>query len=223
MTTVNLKKRPSSCTAQALRASPDANTESPTATGHQPGPGSARSSPHWAATVPRPTPASTESVRRTKLRSRPATPPRVRIASVSSNIPHPAKHSQKRSPAMPPWITRGFIRRRGRLPSALLLVPGGQDTGAVLRDSDRELEVSGKRAIGRVHRPVVLAHADLGAAGVDHRLQSQDHPGLQRGALAGLAIVGDLRVLVHVAADSVTHQRADDREARQLDLALDRG
>ena len=41
------------------------------------------------------------------------------------------------------------------------------------------------------------------------------------GPSAGLAEVRDLRVLVHVAADPVPHERADHREAVALDPLLD--
>ena len=73
-----------------------------------------------------------------------------------------------------------------------------------------------------VDGPVVAAHPDLGRAGVDHRLDREHHARLQLRARARLAEVGDLRVLVHVAADAVPDQRADDREPLGLDLALDR-
>ena len=93
--------------------------------------------------------------------------------------------------------------------------------GAVAGDRDRELEVGGQRAVLGVDRPVVVAHPHGVAAGRDHRLDGQDHALLEQRALAGLAEVGDLRVLVHVAADAVADERAHDREAVGLDLLLD--
>src|SRR4051812_6938792 len=100
-------------------------------------------------------------------------------------------------------------------------VPGGEDAGAVLRDGDGELEVGGQRAVGRIDGPVVIAEADVGAARVDHRLDGEHHARLEQGAAPRLAVVGDLRVLVHVAADAVADQRADDRQALGLDPLLD--
>ena len=43
---------------------------------------------------------------------------------------------------------------------------------------------------------------------------------IDRMAAAGVAVVGDLRVLVHLAADAVPDQRADHREALALDPPL---
>ena len=46
-------------------------------------------------------------------------------------------------------------------------------------------------------------------------------PGSSSG-LVGLTVVGDLRVLVHLAADAMADEGADDREPLGADLALNR-
>jgi hypothetical protein len=71
--------------------------------------------------------------------------------------------------------------------------------------------------------PTVFQHADFRAAGVDHGLDSEDHAGLEAGAFAGVAEVGDLGVFVHGAADSVANELADDAEAFGLAELLDGG
>ncbi len=42
-------------------------------------------------------------------------------------------------------------------------------------------------------------------AGVDHRLDRQDHSGLESRPRVGHSVVGHVRVLVHRATDAVTH------------------
>src|SRR4051812_39127996 len=71
--------------------------------------------------------------------------------------------------------------------ASVVLVPGREDARAVGRDGDRELEVRGQRAVLREDRPAVVAHADLMAPGVDHRLDGQDHPLLEDRAAARIA------------------------------------
>ena len=118
---------------------------------------------------------------------------------------------------LPPPSRLGLGRRGG-----LGLVPGRENPRPGRGDRDRELEVRGERAVLGVDRPPVVAHPHLVAPGVDHRLDGQHHPLLQRHALAGRAEVGDLRLLVHRAPDPVAHQRAHDREPLGLDVLLDR-
>ena len=74
----------------------------------------------------------------------------------------------------------------------------------------------------RVDRPAVAADAHRRAAGGGHRLDRQHHPLLQQRPLARLAVVGDLRVLVHAAPDAVADERAHDREPGALGDLLDR-
>src|SRR6185295_3241248 len=73
------------------------------------------------------------------------------------------------------------VRDPGARRRRLFLVPGGENAWAVLGDGNGELEMGGQRAIGGVDRPVVLAHTDLGAAGVHHRLDRKHHPRLELG------------------------------------------
>src|SRR4051812_38659400 len=123
----------------------------PSATGHQPAPGSARSPPRRAATTPSASPARTESVNGTKLRSRPSSP-RERTASAISNAVQAPAQTQNSVVTAGSCTASGFTPARRAL---LLLVPRGEDARPVLRDRDRELEMGGQRAVRRVHRPVV--------------------------------------------------------------------
>src|SRR3954449_4310980 len=59
------------------------------------------------------------------------------------------------------------------------LVPRRQDPRTVGGDGDRELEMGGQGAVLGVDRPAVVAHPDLVAAGVHHRLHGEDHALLQ--------------------------------------------
>src|SRR5829696_350242 len=121
--------------------------------------------------------------------------------------------------------SRGFPGRSGgleHLAERLFLVPGSEDTGPLGGDRDRELEMGGERPVLGVDRPVVAADPDGRAPYVDHRLDGQDHALLERRALARRPEVRDLRVLMHVAADAVADELADDRKALLLDRGLHR-
>src|SRR5215218_6774803 len=133
----------------------------------------------------------------------------VRIANAASPIAQAIVEIQKTAPASPPSTASGFI--------PLLLVPGCEDAGAVVGDGDRELEMRGEGAVRGVNGPVVVAQAHVRAARIDHGLDREDHPRLELGSPPGVAVVRDLRVLVHVAAYPMAHQRADDREPLPLD------
>src|SRR3954452_12787590 len=131
-----------------------------------------------------------------------------------SDVSRARSEPPSRSPCSP---SAAPSSRRG----GLALVPRGEDPWPLRRDGDGELEVGGERAVLGVDRPAVVAHPDHVAAGGDHRLDGQDHALLERDAPVGRAVVRDLGLLVHVAADAVADQRADDREALGLDVLLD--
>ncbi len=69
--------------------------------------------------------------------------------------------------------------------------------------------------------PAVGQLADLAPAGVDHRLDGEDHAGRQPLERARPAVVQDLRLLVEAPADAVAAELAHDREAVLLGVALD--
>src|SRR3954454_3842406 len=107
-------------------------------------------------------------------------------------------------------------------PGGLFEVPRSQDPRAFRGDRHRVLEVGRQRPVLAVDRPVVGRHADRVVADGHHRFDGQNHALLELLAGPGLAVVRDLRVLVHVAADPVADERADDAEAVGLDALLDR-
>ena len=103
-----------------------------------------------------------------------------------------------------------------------LAVPGREDPGPLRGDGNRVLEVGRERPVPRVDGPVVGPHPHFVGARVHHRLDGEDHALRQLRAGAGLAHVGDLGVLVHLAADSVAHERSDHGEAVLLHPLLHR-
>ena len=117
-------------------------------------------------------------------------------------------------------LLEGPPRAAGQRGVAVLHVPGREDARPVGGDGDGELEVGGQRAVLGVDRPAVVAHAHAVAPGVDHRLDGEDHALLEQGAAAGVAVVGDLRVLVHRAPDAVADERAHDAQAVALHARL---
>src|SRR5438046_1227959 len=88
--------------------------------------------------------------------------------------------------------------------------PFGEHDRPLFCDSDGVLKVGGQRSVGGADRPAVGLHVDLVGAGVDHGLDRQRHAGLETRRGAGDAEVGDLGVLVHLAADPVADELADD-------------
>src|SRR4051812_2967868 len=91
----------------------------------------------------------------------------------------------------------------------------------VIGDGDRVLEMGGEATIFGYSRPPIVFDQDLRAAGVDHRLDGDHHPGGQAAALGGVAVVRDVRVLVHGAADAVADELPDDRVTVGLGVRLD--
>src|SRR5690349_10243243 len=71
--------------------------------------------------------------------------------------------------------------------------------------------------------PAVGELADRRLAGIDHRLDSEGHTGLEGEPGARLAVVQDLRLLMELAADAVTAELAHDREPGFLGTRLDGG
>ena len=71
--------------------------------------------------------------------------------------------------------------------------------------------------------PVVGEDVGAVVAEREHRLDGQAQARLELAAAATGAVVGDLRLLVHLGADAVAHELADDAEAVRLGDVLDRG
>src|SRR5215204_6179552 len=92
-----------------------------------------------------------------------------------------------------------------------------QHQGAVLGDGDGILEVGREGAVDGVDGPPVpLAEADVVVAERDHGLYGEGHPRQQARPRARGAVVGDLGVLVHLAADPVGDQVPDDPVTARL-------
>src|SRR4051812_32091747 len=70
--------------------------------------------------------------------------------------------------------------------------------------------------------PSVRELPDARLAGVDHRLDGERHPWLERHSSAGLAVMQDLRLFVELAADAVPAELAHNRERVALGMLLDR-
>ncbi len=94
---------------------------------------------------------------------------------------------------------------------------------AGFRDADRVLELRGERAVARHRRPAVGKHLHVRAAEIDHRLDGEEHAGLEHRALALAADVNDVRLVVEEPADAVAAKIAHDAHVVRLDHRLDGG
>src|SRR6185437_12415174 len=94
----------------------------------------------------------------------------------------------------------------------------------VVGDRDRVLGVRGAAAVGGAYRPAVLVEVDAVPAARDEPGLDREHQaGNQAQAAARLAAVGDVRVLVHGAADAVPAEVRGDAVPACLADLTDRG
>src|ERR1017187_10010366 len=108
------------------------------------------------------------------------------------------------------------------LPSGPRLRPR-QHPRPILRHGDGVLKMSRVRTILRDRGPPVLPHHGLRLPGVDHRLYRQNHPGLQpRILILAIHVVGDLRFLVELGADTMAHILPDNRKPVSPDVLFHR-
>src|SRR3954466_12145248 len=74
----------------------------------------------------------------------------------------------------------------------------------------------------RYSPPTVRAHFHVRAAEVHHRLDRQDHPLFQPGILVlAVHVVRNLRLLVELSPDSVSHKLPDNRKPVSGHMPLD--
>src|SRR5258708_18511532 len=87
---------------------------------------------------------------------------------------------------------------------------------ALARDRKSMLDVSTWQPVTRHHGPMIAQSVGLLAAHVDHRLDGQDKAFLQAKILTAdfaANVVGNLRILVHDAADAMADVLLDDAKA----------
>ena len=82
-------------------------------------------------------------------------------------------------------------------------------------------ELGRERAVAGDRGPAVVEHLHVGAADVDHRLDGEEHAGLELGAGAGAAGVDHFGAVVEQPAEAVAAEIADDAVAVGLGVALD--
>src|ERR1035437_5776252 len=112
----------------------------------------------------------------------------------------------------PPWPPPCGPRLRPR-----------QHPRSVLRHRDAMLEMSRIRAVLRDRRPLVFQHDGLSLPGVDHGLYRQNHAFLQaRIVIFAIHVVRNLRLLVELGADTVTHILPDNRKSVSPDMLFHR-
>src|SRR5471032_2437984 len=83
------------------------------------------------------------------------------------------------------------------------------------------LELRRQLLVARYRGPAVAQDLHLPGADVHHRLDGEEHTGLQHRPGAGLAVVQDVRRIVEDAAQAMAREVAHDGEALALDIGLD--
>ena len=78
-----------------------------------------------------------------------------------------------------------------------------ENLDAGFRDAHGVLELRRQRPVARDRRPAVGQHLHRRAAQIDHRLDGEEHAGLERRALAPPTIVQDVRLIVEELAQAM--------------------
>src|SRR4051794_17207687 len=94
---------------------------------------------------------------------------------------------------------------------------------AILGDTERMFELGGQRPVAGDRRPAVVEHLHVGPADIDHRLDREEHSGLQLGSGAGPADMNDFGRVMEQAPDAVSAKIAHDSVAMLFGMTLDRG
>src|SRR6188472_1521839 len=149
---------------------------------------------------------------RTKLRPRPD-------GACATNSPPPATVTRynargRIAVTVPVTVLRpapatalGALSRQGRSrPRGQHQRPGGGHCHRVLK-------VRRQAAVPRNRRPLVGQDPRLRPAGCHHRLDRQDHPSRQLRPPTARSVVRDLRLLVQLLADAVSHELAHHRKS----------
>src|SRR5829696_1438519 len=92
---------------------------------------------------------------------------------------------------------------------------------AVGGHADRMFELRRQRTVARYRGPAVGQDFHMRLAEIDHRLDGEEHAGLQRHALAGPADMDDVRLVVEHAPEAMAAEIAHHAHALRFDKALD--
>src|SRR5512138_3489648 len=82
-----------------------------------------------------------------------------------------------------------------------------QNIGSVFRDRHRMLKMGGQAAVFGNRGPTVFLDFDFVTAGIDHRLDRQDHSFFQPKTAIRLAVIRHWRFFVQLLTDTVTDKR----------------
>src|SRR5258705_10263753 len=117
----------------------------------------------------------------------------------------------------------GTTERRLRPGRRLLAVAlrEREDFDAGRGDADRMLELRRQRTVARHRGPAVGQDFYMRLAEIDHRLDGEEHAGLQRHAFAGPADMNDVGLVMKHAAQAVPAEIAHHAHALRLDKTLD--
>src|SRR4051794_23719831 len=97
-----------------------------------------------------------------------------------------------------------------------------EDLDAIGGHADRVLELRRQRTVARHRGPAVGQDFYVRLAEIDHRLDGEEHAGLQRHALAGPADMDDVRLVMEHAPEAVAAEIAHHAHLLRFDEALDR-
>ena len=82
------------------------------------------------------------------------------------------------------------------------------------------LEMSGRLAVLRTDGPTILVEPDVALAHGNHRFDGYTHGGFQHHAISTTSVVRHLGILMHLTANAMSGQFADDAVAMSLAVFL---
>ena len=82
---------------------------------------------------------------------------------------------------------------------------GGENHRSVFGNGDHLLEVRAGHTIARAYQPPILALKHFSCSHIDHRLDSQHHTNLQLHTKMPVSIIRDVRLFMHVSANTMAN------------------
>lgn len=94
--------------------------------------------------------------------------------------------------------------------------------GSAFTDNNRKLEMRRILMVCSVDCPAIPGQVNPSAASIDHRLYADHHPIDKPAPMTPAPVIGNARLFVHLLAESVAFQLANDGESERFSIRLHR-